>query len=81
VSFPADAHRTNDEVVRYEIVRPGPAGRRVTKSGELNVAASMKHVDHVVQLDSSSKMGHWNIRVVQGERVLADRALYLRRPR
>ncbi len=63
--------------IAYEIVRPGPAGRRVTEKGTLVVPRGQSRIDHVIELDASSKLGLWNIRVVQEQAVLADRAVYL----
>lgn len=66
-----------EEPIRYEIVRPGPAGRRVTEKGTLIVPQGQARMDHVIELDASSNLGLWNVRVVQGHSLLADRALYL----
>jgi hypothetical protein len=83
VHFPASkegAARASGEIV-YEVVRPGPAGRRVTKKGTLKVpAAGEARVDHVLSVAAPRKLGLWNVRVLYGGRILADRALYLTRP-
>ncbi len=63
--------------VSYEIVKPGPAGRRVTEEGSLEIPPGQTQLDHVVEFPEDAKLGVWNIRVVWSEKVLADRALYL----
>lgn len=64
-------------VIEFEIVRPGPAGRRVTKKGTLRLLPGQDQIDQVFNLTPTDKFGVWNVRVVQNETVLADRALYL----
>lgn len=81
VRFPAEAPaRAFDEPIEYQVVRPGPVGRRVTESGKLTPTPSEFQVDQVISLAPERRLGVWNVRVVQGDRLLADRALYLVSP-
>ncbi len=61
----------------YEVVAPGPAGRRVTRQERLSIPADRRQVDQVVPLAHDARLGLWNIRVTDEQRVLADRALFL----
>lgn len=78
IVFPEDALPEHlNSPIDYEVVRPGPAGRRVTKKGTLKLPAGQDRIDHVIALSPTDKLGVWNVRVVQSDTVLADRALYL----
>lgn len=78
VIFPEDASPAQrSEPIKYEVVRPGPAGRRVTEKGTLRLPPGQERLDHVLALSAVDSLGVWNVRVVQSETVLADRALYL----
>lgn len=77
---PGDDEKPLSREVFYEIVKPGPAGRRVTEEGSLKLPLGQTQLDHVVQLPEEAKLGVWNIRVVWGETILADRAIYLLHP-
>lgn len=63
--------------VSYEVVRPGPSGRRVTREGTLTIPPGQERLDHVVDLPEHARPGIWNIRVVAQGTILADRALNL----
>ena len=63
--------------ITYELTRPGPSGRRVTQKGKLRLPEGQTRLDHVFPFEASYKLGVWNVRVVQGDHLLADRALYL----
>jgi hypothetical protein len=63
--------------VRYELVRPGPAGRRVTKNGSFEVSRGQETLDHVFSWDDTARLGIWNVRVTLDDQLLADRAIYL----
>lgn len=65
------------QTLTYELVRPGPAGRRVTKKGKFSVSADQSRIDHVFDVDEPGRLGIWNVRVIYGDLLLADRALYL----
>ncbi len=79
VIFPPAGDETQALVrkVSYEIVKPGPAGRRVTEEGNLEIPRGQTQLDHVVEFPEDAKLGVWNVRVVWSDRILADRALYL----
>lgn len=83
VTFPASGTEPASPVrrVRYEVVRPGPAGRRVTKEGELELPPGQRQLDHLVELPDHARPGIWNVRVVAEGAILADRALNLEAPR
>jgi hypothetical protein len=78
VEFPgrADDGDARPEI-SYELVRPGPSGRRVTHKGKLLLAEGQTQLDHLLPFDAGYKLGVWNVRVVHGEHLLADRAIYL----
>src|SRR5690606_16371829 len=82
VTFPAsdDEEKPLLREISYEIVKPGPAGRRVTEEGSLKLPLDQTRLDHVVEFPEEAKLGVWNIRVVWGDKILADRAIYLQRP-
>lgn len=65
------------EPISFELVRPGPAGRRVKKAGVFELASDQKQLDHVFSWEDEERLGIWNVRVTMGELLLADRALYL----
>lgn len=78
VDFPKDVpEMLRSETIEFEVVRPGPAGRRVTERGTLTLPRGQERIDHVLKLSPTDKLGVWNVRVVQKQTVLADRALYL----
>ncbi len=64
----------------YQVIRPGPLGRRVKESGTLTPREDQREISQVIDVPPDAE-GLWNIRVIFRERILADRALYLRRPR
>lgn len=63
--------------VRFELVRPGPAGRRVTKKGNFSVEPGQEQVDHLFEIEPSPQVGIFNVRVTYGDLLLADRAIYV----
>ena len=83
VEFP-EKHRAvtdaRDSIVSYEIVRPGPVGRRVTSKGEMRLDSGQTQLDYVLPWEGSPRLGIWNVRVMHEGRLLADRALYLTPP-
>jgi len=75
VHLPHDrAHVTQ---LSYEVVALGPVGRRVTRKERLSIPADRQKVDQVVPIAHDARLGLWNIRVTDEQRVLADRALFL----
>lgn len=78
VDFPEGVpEELRKQVIEFEVVRPGPAGRRVTERGSVTLPPGQERIDHVLKLSPTDKLGVWNVRVVQNQTVLADRALYL----
>jgi hypothetical protein len=61
----------------YEVVAPGPAGRRVTRMERLSIPPDRRQVDQLVPIAHDARLGLWNLRVTDERRVLADRALFL----
>lgn len=61
--------------VLFQLVRPGSAGRRVTKEGALRIGPTQPKVDHLFEVAPNSKLGLWNVRIVVDGQLVADRAL------
>jgi hypothetical protein len=69
-----DAHH-----IEYEIVRPGPNGRRVTEVRTAEVPLGQAHFDGRVEIGPNIPYGTWNVRVVCDGVAVVDRALLLLR--
>jgi len=67
-------------LISYEIVAPGPAGRRVTRTDSFSVEPGRDQIDQVIPLGQDPKWGVWNVRVTSDQGILADRALFLVEP-
>lgn len=65
---------------RWEVVRPGPAGRRVTQIGELSIEAGRSGIDQVLPVDLRESVGLMNVRVLVDGQLVIDRAIEVRRP-
>lgn len=63
--------------IHYQVVRPGPAGRRVTQEGTLTGAGGERQLDHVLAIDADARLGLWNVRIVVDGTLVADRAIYM----
>jgi len=79
VDFPPWA-RGREHEVRWEVVRPGPAGRRVTEVGELRVAGDRAHLEQVLPIDLRETPGLVNVRVLVDGQIVIDRAVDVRKP-
>lgn len=79
VEFP-ESTRGRDHDVRWEVVRPGPLGRRVTEVGELQVKGDRAALDQVLPVDLREAPGLANVRVVVDGQVVIDRAIDVRKP-
>lgn len=79
VEFP-EAARGQDHQLRWEVVRPGPLGRRVTEVGELQVKGDRAALDQVLPIDLREAPGLTNVRVVVDGQVVIDRAIDVRKP-
>ena len=79
VEFPESA-RGSDHELRWEVVRPGPLGRRVTEVGELRVKGDRAALDQVLPIDLREAPGLANVRVVVDGQVVIDRAIDVRKP-
>lgn len=75
-----DGAQLAGEVIEYEITRPGPEARRVKESGTLTVKPEQREISQIISVPAQGGEGLWNVRVVFRQRILADRALYVRRP-
>lgn len=64
--------------VRYEIVRPGPLGRRVTEMGEARIGTGETSYDFRVEVPPDMPLGTVNVRVEVEGRAVIDRAVHLR---
>lgn len=77
LSFPAGAEEPR--LIQWQVVRPGPRGRRVTEEGEVRLPAEREIFDQQIALSPDSLSGTWNVRVtVQGILVI-DRALLVQK--
>lgn len=66
--------------VRFDLVVPGPAGRRVTKMSEMRWSLEQGSVDQLLDVPEQAGYGVWNVRIVHEGVVLADRALHVMGP-
>lgn len=64
--------------VRFELVRPGPQGRRVTKKGSFRIEPGQERIDHLFEIEPSPRPGLFNVRVTYGDLLLGDRAIHLK---
>lgn len=65
--------------LEYQIVRPGPLGRRVTEQGTLVLRAGERRADQTIELQRTAPTGALNVRVSLDGRLLLDRAILLTR--
>ena len=72
--------RQKDTAITYEVVSIGPAGRRITRTEQLQVEAGRRRIDQVIEISNDSRLGIFNVRVTDGATILADRALLLVEP-
>jgi hypothetical protein len=79
VQLPAGAS-AEEHQLRWEVVRPGPAGRRVTEVGEARIAAGRAEVEQVLPIDLRESVGLMNVRVVVDGQLVIDRAIDVRKP-
>jgi hypothetical protein len=75
-----EASRDRDHALRWEVVRPGPAGRRVTQVGELSIPAGLAQHDQVLPVELREATGLYNVRVLVDGQVVIDRAIDVRKP-
>lgn len=78
LEFPESA-QSREHALRWELVRPGPEGRRVTVTRELQLPAGRERVDQLVDIPVDAPLGTVNLRVLVDGQLLVDRALLLRR--
>lgn len=72
----ADEHR-----VHYEVVRPGPRGRRITSLDDFVVSGQETAYDRLIPIPPDAELGTWNVRVECDGVAVIDRAVFLRRVR
>lgn len=65
--------------VRWQIVRPGPSGRRVTEMGSIDVPRGRGSFDREIDVKPAPEWGTWNVRVTVDELLVIDRALRLKK--
>lgn len=73
------ARQDRPHALHVEVVRPGPAGRRVTEIFDTTVPPTQAHYDGAVALRVPVAWGTWNVRVECDGRALVDRAILFRR--
>ena len=64
--------------IQWEIVRPGPSGRRVTELGSLDLPPGRRTLDHEIPLQQGTSWGTWNVRVTIDDQLVIDRATLFR---
>jgi hypothetical protein len=79
VDLPASA-RDDDHELRWEVVRPGPAGRRVTQVGTLHIPAGRAQVEQALPVELREAPGLMNVRVLVDGQIVIDRAIDVRKP-
>lgn len=79
LTFPARS--ADDRRIHYEVVRPGPQGRRVTSLGDLVVPGAEIRYDQPIAMPVEAELGTWNLRVECDGIAVVDRAIRLRRGR
>lgn len=79
LEIPAAAQSDVHEV-RWEVVRPGPAGRRVTQIGEFRVESGRAEIQQQLPVDLRESIGLMNVRVLVDGQVVVDRAIDVRKP-
>jgi len=72
--------RDRDHALRWEVVRPGPAGRRVTQVGELPIPAGLAQLEQTLPVDLREVTGLYNVRVLVDGQIVIDRAIDVRKP-
>jgi hypothetical protein len=72
--------RGRDHALRWEVVRPGPAGRRVTQVGELSIPAGRAQLEQALPVDLREATGLYNVRVLVDGQIVIDRAIDVRKP-
>jgi hypothetical protein len=75
-----ESYRDRDHALRWEVVRPGPAGRRVTQVGELSIPAGRAQLDQALPVDLREATGLYNVRVLVDGQIAIDRAIDVRKP-
>lgn len=72
--------RGEERRVRWELVRPGPLGRRVTEVGELTAPADLRTLDQALPIEWLASLGTINVRVIVDGQLTLDRAIVVRKP-
>lgn len=72
-SASSKAHR-----IEWEVVRPGPAARRVTELGSVDLPPGRLRLDHKIPLNQGGAFGTWNVRVTVDDQLVIDRATLFR---
>jgi hypothetical protein len=70
---------TEPHHIEYEVVRPGPNGKRVTEVRKIEVPLGQPHFDQRLEIGPNVAFGTWNVRVVCDGLVVVDRALLVTR--
>lgn len=79
VQLPASA-AAEEHQVRWEVLRPGPAGRRVTEVGNLRIEPGRTEIEQTLPVDLREAPGLMNVRVLVDGQVVIDRAIDVRKP-
>jgi hypothetical protein len=64
----------------YQVVRPGPSGRRVSETGTLELPPGQTRIDQILGRGQEMRHGLWNIRIVHEHKLIADQAVVLAAP-
>lgn len=80
VHFP-DAEAVENEgpwEVQWQVVRPGPLGRRVKQIDEAEIPREQERLDQVISIPLEGGHGTYNVRVTVDGQLVIDRAVVVR---
>jgi hypothetical protein len=75
-----ESQRDEAHELRWEVVRPGPAGRRVTLVGVVPIPAGRAELEQALPVDLREGAGLLNVRVLVDGHIVVDRAIDVRKP-
>lgn len=64
--------------VRWEVVRPGPLGRRIKQVDRTEVPRERDRLDQLIAIAPEDPVGTYNVRVTVDDQLVIDRAVVVR---